>query len=89
MHQASGIGKTKSKLIKKMLIQEFKMNPEQIMMNCFLVGAPPNDEPLFSFFEQSVGVANVDQIQHMPIYVTASCGGEGLSALADVLLQLS
>lgn len=82
----------KLSMIKKMLIQEFKMTPEQIMKNCLFVGDSPNDEPLFSFFAQSVGVANVlnfkDQIKHMPAYVTQSCGGEGFSELAEVLLRI-
>jgi len=82
----------KLSMIKKMLIQEFKMTPEQIMKNCLFVGDSPNDEPLFSFFTQSVGVANVlnfkDQIKHMPAFVTSASGGEGFSELAEVLLRI-
>ncbi|MBN1882448.1 MAG: HAD-IIB family hydrolase [Deltaproteobacteria bacterium] len=54
------------------------------------VGDSPNDEPMFSFFPHSVGVANVkdflDQMYHPPAYITEHPGGEGFSELIGLFL---
>ena len=54
------------------------------------VGDSPNDEPMFGYFQHSVGVANVrnflDVISMKPAYVTESNCGEGFAELARVLL---
>jgi HAD superfamily hydrolase (TIGR01484 family) len=54
------------------------------------VGDSPNDAPMFAFFPQAVGVANVrefaDRISALPAYVTAREAGAGFAELADFLL---
>jgi HAD superfamily hydrolase (TIGR01484 family) len=54
------------------------------------VGDSPNDAPMFGFFPNSVGVANVrpflDRIANLPAYVTQREAGEGFVELADFLL---
>lgn len=54
-------------------------------------GDSPNDEPLFKFFDQSVGVANIanflDQMKTHPTFVTPSESGMGFCELAHCLLQ--
>ncbi len=54
------------------------------------VGDSPNDAPLFSFFENSVGVANVrrfsGRMAAAPKYVTAAASGAGFAELAAHLL---
>ena len=54
------------------------------------VGDSPNDAPMFEFFPNSVGVANIrefaDRIPMLPAYVTACGGGEGFAEVADFLL---
>jgi HAD superfamily hydrolase (TIGR01484 family) len=54
------------------------------------VGDSPNDAPMFGFFENSVGVANVrrfsGRIAHQPKYVTPSPAGEGFVELVAHLL---
>lgn len=54
------------------------------------VGDSPNDAPMFSAFENSVGVANVrafaDRMDHLPAWVTSKAGGAGFAELADRLL---
>jgi len=56
------------------------------------VGDSPNDEPMFSFFPNSVGVANVrdflDRMTHPPAYITERPGGEGFRELIDLVLAL-
>lgn len=53
-------------------------------------GDSPNDEPLFKFFGNSVGVANIrdflPKMKHPPRYVTSLPGGEGFCELASHLL---
>ena len=53
-------------------------------------GDSPNDQPMFSFFDQSFGVANVlnfgDLLTQPPSYVTGSPGGHGFAELAQAIL---
>lgn len=55
------------------------------------VGDSPNDEPLFEFFEHSVGVANIQKflprLKHPPRYVTREPSGAGFQELAALLLS--
>jgi len=54
------------------------------------VGDSPNDEPMFRFFPQAVGVANIadfmDRLTHAPAYVTRGRSGSGFVELADALI---
>ena len=54
------------------------------------VGDSPNDAPMFAYFPNAVGVANVrrfsDRIPTLPAYVTRAEAGEGFAELADFLL---
>jgi HAD superfamily hydrolase (TIGR01484 family) len=55
------------------------------------VGDSPNDEPMFRFFANSVGVNNVmdfqDRLQHLPRFITPSRSGAGFVEVADRLLR--
>ncbi|MEE4315133.1 MAG: HAD-IIB family hydrolase [Desulfofustis sp.] len=54
-------------------------------------GDSPNDTPMFGFFPNSVGVANIrpwlDELTHRPAWVTDSEGGLGFAELAAILLD--
>ncbi len=54
-------------------------------------GDSPNDAPMFDFFSNSVGVANVLDFKESlivpPRYVTESIGGTGFSELATILID--
>ena len=54
------------------------------------VGDSPNDTPLFEFFPQSVGVANIrdfaGRLTHEPRYVTGAAGGAGFREVVDCIL---
>jgi HAD superfamily hydrolase (TIGR01484 family) len=54
------------------------------------VGDSPNDAPMFGFFPNAVGVANVrqyrDRLAAEPKWVTEKPGGEGFAELVDFLL---
>ena len=53
-------------------------------------GDSPNDAPMFGWFPNAVGVANVadfaDRLQHRPRWITAGRSGEGFVELAEALL---
>lgn len=53
-------------------------------------GDSPNDEPMFGFFENSIGVANVkaftDKIKSLPKYICTKEGGDGFVELGEKLL---
>ena len=54
------------------------------------IGDSPNDEPMFAYFPNAVGVANVadftDRMRHAPAYVTGERCGAGFVELARRLL---
>ena len=56
-------------------------------------GDSPNDEPMFAFFRNSFGVANVrpflDRMQHHPARITAGRGGAGFREVIEILLAES
>lgn len=55
-------------------------------------GDSPNDAPMFGFFPNSVGMANVTdfvgQLPAAPAYITSRRAGDGFAELADFLLPL-
>ena len=55
------------------------------------VGDSPNDEPMFQYFPNAVGVANVqnfiNQLQHPPTWVTHQKSGAGFVELVDHLVK--
>lgn len=61
--------------------------PNQVVYS----GDSPNDEPLFGFFPNSVGVANVakylPKMKQLPKFITPSEGGNGFQELAERLLK--
>ncbi len=73
------------------LKREFKISPAHAEKVCGFVGDSPNDEPLWTFFPNSFGVANVmdfkDQIQQMPNFITSRRGGLGFAELAKILIR--
>jgi hydroxymethylpyrimidine pyrophosphatase-like HAD family hydrolase len=53
-------------------------------------GDSPNDSPMFGFFPNGVGVANVrdfaDAMAHLPSWITAARSGAGFVELAHALI---
>ncbi len=66
--------------------KELDCNLEEHQESFIFCGDSPNDEPLFHFFSNSVGVANVlefkDLLEHMPRYLTPKRSGAGFAQLA-------
>lgn len=77
----------------RFLKNEFGLSENDILNKCIFVGDSPNDEPMFSKFPHSFGVANVkrfaSRMKHMPAYVSQSEGGDGFSEIADRILHLT
>ena len=68
----------------------FKCSAAALQREFAFAGDSPNDAPMFSFFDSSVGVANVsrfaEQIVTPPKYVTRAAAGAGFAELAAHLL---
>lgn len=61
------------------------VEPERV----FFCGDSPNDEPMFSFFPYTCGVANIREYLHLmahtPRYVTGNSFGKGFAEAAEIL----
>ena len=73
----------------KCLRDLFGVDPEQANRTILYAGDSPNDEPMFAYFENSVGVANVRNfsLQSEPTWVTKGCSGEGFSEIAVAVMD--
>ena len=75
----------------KLFFEEvYKKNLEEIKSKVIFIGDSPNDAPMFAYFPNSVGVANVlkfeEQLISKPAWVTRKAGGYGFSEMVDQLL---
>lgn len=77
---------------RRMLAEEFgiALETEADRQRWVFVGDSPNDAPMFGFFPNSVGVANVrefaDQLEAGPAWVTRERAGAGFVELGEALL---
>lgn len=69
----------------------FQVNLDHAGEQVIFVGDSPNDAPMFEFFENSTGVANVVQfagkMASEPIWVTEEKGGRGFAEMVEILLS--
>ena len=83
-------GYDKLSTAKLMMREEFAIDLDASREQFVFVGDSPNDQPMFGYFPNAVGVANVremsDLMSSMPAWVTASRGGEGFAEVAEGLL---
>jgi HAD superfamily hydrolase (TIGR01484 family) len=74
-----------------MLREVFGIDAEAARDTIVFAGDSPNDQPMFGFFPNAVGVANVrdmaDLMTQLPAYVTPSRGARGFAELAEALLR--
>jgi HAD superfamily hydrolase (TIGR01484 family) len=75
---------------KRLFADRFGMDLDQANRQIVFAGDSPNDAPMFGFFHNSVGVANVRKFDKVlgekPHYVTTAAAGAGFSELARHLL---
>ncbi len=71
----------------------FEEEMDAVRSQVVFCGDSPNDAPMFSFFPNSVGVANVRvfkaQLEASPTWVTQAKGGFGFAEMVKVLLDRS
>jgi HAD superfamily hydrolase (TIGR01484 family) len=74
-----------------MLREEFAIDVDADRAAYVFAGDSPNDQPMFGFFPNAVGVANVRDMQglmtQLPAWITPSPGSHGFAELAAALLQ--
>ena len=76
---------------KMMFKEEFGKNLEEVKEQVIYTGDSPNDVPMFAYFPNSVGVANVKQFEgkmdHLPTWITEKEGGYGFAEMVNILLE--
>ena len=84
-------GYDKLSTARRMLREEFAIDLDASREAFVFAGDSPNDQPMFEFFPNAVGVANVremaDLMTHLPAWITPSSGGAGFAELAEALLD--
>jgi HAD superfamily hydrolase (TIGR01484 family) len=75
----------------RVLEEQFELRPEATRERAIFVGDSPNDAPMFSYFPNSVGVANVSafagRMAAEPTYVSQAAGAHGFAEVAAALLD--
>ena len=80
-------------MLKRLLLEErgHDLDDPAVAVRFLYVGDSPNDEPMFRFFPQSVGVANVaafaSHMSALPGWITSRPSGEGFAELVGHLLR--
>ena len=73
-----------------LLREQFGIDVDAERDRLAFVGDSPNDEPMFAFFPNSFGVANIaafaDQLTHKPAYVMTGAEGRGFAEFVQRLL---
>jgi HAD superfamily hydrolase (TIGR01484 family) len=77
-------------MTRTLLAEAFGIDLDTERARFVFAGDSPNDAPMFAYFPNAVGVANVrefaDRIATPPAYVTRAEAGAGFSEIADFLL---
>ncbi len=76
----------------KMLMSEsYGVDLDRDRARYAFIGDSPNDSPMFEYFPNAIGVANVRDfgtlVGHMPAYVTAVACGAGFRQVVDCILS--
>ncbi|MCC6138224.1 MAG: HAD-IIB family hydrolase [Bdellovibrionaceae bacterium] len=83
----------KLSMCKNYCLKELGFDISQKQSSVAFCGDSPNDEPMFAFFENSVGVANVKafekSLKNLPRYICPSEGADGFVELGKALLKKS
>jgi HAD superfamily hydrolase (TIGR01484 family) len=78
-------------MTRTLLRERFDIDVDRERGQFVFVGDSPNDAPMFGFFPNSVGVANIRafaaRLEHPPKFVTLAESGSGFVELADFLLD--
>jgi HAD superfamily hydrolase (TIGR01484 family) len=81
----------KLRMTRRLLREVFDADPDVEPGAFVFVGDSPNDAPMFGFFPNAIGVANVldfrGRIESEPTYVTQARGGDGFAEVGRALLE--
>lgn len=81
----------KLSMTRRLMLDQFAVDITEDNDRCLFAGDSPNDAPMFGFFNNSIGVANVmDQIElcaQPPKWVSKARAGAGFVELAQALLD--
>ena len=84
-------GYDKLGMTQRLFVERFNMDLRAGNAAVAYAGDSPNDEPMFGFFDHSIGVANVrefeDLIRRKPKYVTTAPAGAGFAEITGHLLR--
>jgi HAD superfamily hydrolase (TIGR01484 family) len=79
-------------MARRLMDEVFGIDIEAENRAVVFTGDAPNDSPMFGFFRNSVGVANVadfrDHLAAEPTYIATGKGGVGFAEVADALLEV-
>jgi HAD superfamily hydrolase (TIGR01484 family) len=82
---------SKLDMARELLADHFGIPDRELKEKVFFCGDSPNDEPMFSFFPLSCGVANIAPfltlMSHPPAYITLAEGGRGFAEAAEIILE--
>ncbi len=81
----------KLKMTRIMAYECFGIDLDRDKASYVFVGDSPNDAPMFDYFPNAIGVANIqeftDQLESEPAYVTQGRCGQGFAEVVDTLLS--
>lgn len=88
IHVNGWFGKYDKLTMTKLLFEEvYQENLDEMKSEVIFIGDSPNDAPMFAYFPNSVGVANVLQFEarlsSKPAWVTRKEGGYGFAEMVD------
>ena len=91
IHVNGWIGKyDKLSMSKTLMREEFAVNLDAVRERYIFIGDSPNDAPMFAYFPNSVGVANIaeclDECDKEPVWVTKNSSGSGFVELTNALV---
>ena len=77
---------------RRLFAEHFALDLDAVNREVVFAGDSPNDAPMFAFFHNSVGVANVRRFEAQlsgknPKYITRDAAGAGFAELAQHLLK--
>lgn len=79
-------------MTKQLLRDQFSHDPEAMAEQFTFAGDSPNDAPMFAFFTNAVGVANLSdtagECDALPQWITTSARGAGFVEIAERILSV-
>ena len=80
----------KLSMARRLFEERYRIDTGRLAAEAIYVGDSPNDAPMFAAFPHGVGVANIhpfiDQMSHIPAWVTRHRGGRGFAEMVAGLL---